>query len=61
MEGYGFDFNVLFKHDNTESMMCIVGDYSVYFFNLTGDVYDKIKQMVDHTGLYLKSLNNEKN
>lgn len=61
MEGYMIDFNVIFKHGNTESMMCIAGDYSVYFFNLTGDTYDKIKQMVDHAGLYLKSLDNEEN
>lgn len=57
MEGYGFDFDVIFKHYNTESMMCIADDYSVYFFNLNGDAYDTIKQMINHAGLYLKLIN----
>lgn len=61
MEGYGVDFDIIFKHDKTESMMCIAGDYSVYFFNLTGDAYNNIKQMIEHAGLYLKPIDNEEN
>lgn len=48
--------NVLFRNNNTISLIRIEDGYDTYIFNLSDKEKSKIKSLVDHQGLFLKDM-----
>lgn len=48
--------NILFENNGTTSLMRFFGGYSVNFYNLPDKEVPMIKSLVNHQGLYLKTI-----
>lgn len=50
--------NILFSNGDTTSLLRIEDGYDTYIFNLPDKEKTKIKELIDHQGLFLKRMNN---